>query len=147
MTSLEIRPRSARHHVPPEYTPRLKLRPKGNHDDYIDGAWWPRSGELATELPDLLAVLSIRLGPVQRVVYDPGCWSRAPKKTTVRGHTVELAAYPFHLRNTLYAFGTDGAVVVLRVIPSATDDDTAHTELMAAVTTQPAANPAGWDEE
>lgn len=30
----------------------------------IDGAWWPRTGRIAKELPELVAVLSSRLGEV-----------------------------------------------------------------------------------
>lgn len=147
MTPVQLRPRSARHLTPPEFTPRLRLKPKGNDADYIDGAWWPRSGELTAELPDLLAVLAIRLGPVQRIVYDPDGWSRTPQQMTVRDRAVRLDAYPFRSRNTMYVFGSDGAMIVLQVIASTTDDDTAHTALMAAVDLQPAASPPGWDEE
>jgi Family of unknown function (DUF5994) len=30
----------------------------------IDGAWWPRTGRIAAELPELVAVLSSRLGEI-----------------------------------------------------------------------------------
>ncbi|UAK32483.1 DUF5994 family protein [Nocardia asteroides] len=133
-TSAPLRPPYARHSVPPDYTPRLRLKPKAERGDYIDGAWWPRSTELTTELPDLLAVLTVRLGPVWRVVYDPTGWSDAPRQTTVHGgNTVRLDSYPFEMWNTMYVFGRDNDLIVLRVIPSATDDDVAHTALMAAV--------------
>ena len=41
--------------TPPEHTPRLRLKPKAPLSGYVDGAWWPRSDDLAAELPDLLA--------------------------------------------------------------------------------------------
>ncbi|MEU7634352.1 DUF5994 family protein [Nocardia sp. NPDC049220] len=134
MAPEQIRPQYARHRVPPDYTPRLRLKPKADRGGYLDGAWWPRSRELTTELPDLLAVLTVRLGPIWRVVYDPACWSDTPRQTTVKGHTVRLDPYPFELWNTMYVFGRDRDLIVLRVIPSSTADDTAHTALMAAVT-------------
>jgi hypothetical protein len=138
-TSALLRPPYARHSVPPDYTPRLRLKPKAERGDYIDGAWWPRSDELTAELPDLLAVLTVRLGPVWRVVYDPTGWSDAPRQTTVHGgYTVRLDSYPFEMWNTMYVFGRDNDLIVLRVIPSATDDDIAHTALMAAVTPESA---------
>ena len=59
-----------RHNTPPEHTPRLRLKPKAPQSGYVDGAWWPRSDDLAAELPDLLAVLSVRLGRIDRVLYN-----------------------------------------------------------------------------
>jgi len=52
---------------PPRLTLRLKLKPKAPTAGYVDRAWWPRSRDLSTELPALLAVLAIRLGGVARV--------------------------------------------------------------------------------
>ena len=45
----------------PQHTPRLRLKRKLPVTRYVDGAWWPHSDDLPTELPDLLAVLSVRL--------------------------------------------------------------------------------------
>ena len=67
-----------RHPTPPEHTPRLRLKPKAPHTGYVDGAWWPRSDDLTTELPDLLAVLSVRHGPIDRVLYKLNDWAKAP---------------------------------------------------------------------
>ncbi|NKY49854.1 MULTISPECIES: DUF5994 family protein [Nocardia] len=124
---------------PPEaavthHPPRLSLKPKNRHSDYIDGAWWPESADLATELPDLLAVLTIRLGPVDRIVYDPDGWSRPPRQMTVGSRSIGLEPYPFHLRNTMYVVGADTAVMVLRVILPSTDARAAHSQLVAAGT-------------
>jgi hypothetical protein len=44
-----------RHQTPPIHPPRLRLKPKAPQSGYVDGAWWPRSDDLSTELPDLLA--------------------------------------------------------------------------------------------
>jgi hypothetical protein len=41
---------------------RLTLR--GRLGDKLDGAWWPRTGVLARELPGLVAVLAVPLGHV-----------------------------------------------------------------------------------
>ncbi|WP_327114083.1 DUF5994 family protein [Nocardia sp. NBC_01730] len=138
VASAPLRPQSARHRVPPEYTPRLRLKAKTERGGYIDGAWWPRSGDLTAELPDLLAVLAVRLGPIWRVVYDPAGWSSAPRQLTVGDRAIRLDAYPFQLWNTMYVFGSDSDLIVLRVIPSATEDEPAHSALMAAVGREPA---------
>ena len=63
--------------TPPEHTPRLRLKPRAPHTGYVDGAWWPHSDDLTIELPDLLAVLAVRLGPIDRVVYKAGDWAEA----------------------------------------------------------------------
>ena len=64
----------------PEHTPRLRLKPKAPHSGYVDGAWWPRGDDLATELPDLLAVLSVRLGRIDRVMYNLNEWAKASQE-------------------------------------------------------------------
>ncbi len=53
-------------HTGPQNTPRLRLKPKAPSTGHVDGAWWPHSDDLAAELPDLLAVLSVRLGPIDQ---------------------------------------------------------------------------------
>ncbi|MBF6327650.1 DUF5994 family protein [Nocardia transvalensis] len=141
MAPLSIPRRSARHPVPPDYTPRLRLKPKADREGYLDGAWWPRSGKLTAELPDLLAVLAVRLGPIQRVVYDRASWSRVPRQLTVGNRAIQLDAYQFELGNTMYVYGSNGRMIVLRVIASTTDHDIAHSTLMAVVAREPATVP------
>ncbi|MFJ4651192.1 DUF5994 family protein [Nocardia sp. NPDC088792] len=119
-----------RYRTPPTHTPRLRLKPKNHGAEYLDGAWWPKSADLVGELPELVAALTIRLGPVDRVVYDQRDWPTPPTQTIVAGRMVRLEPYAFHLRRTMYIIGSDATVLVLRVIPPATDDDAAHTQLM-----------------
>lgn len=69
-----------RRHTPPVQTPRLRLKPKAPHSGYVDGAWWPHSADLTAELPDLLSVLSVRLGPIGRVIYNVNEWAKPPAK-------------------------------------------------------------------
>ncbi|WP_280330192.1 DUF5994 family protein [Nocardia wallacei] len=130
MAPLHIHRRTTRHHSPPDNKPRLRLRPES--DAYIDGAWWPRSGELTTELPGLLTFLEIRMGPIRRVVYDRASWAPAPPTSTVGGHEVQLDAYPFEAGNTMYVFGSDNSMLVLQVILSTTDDHSARSTLITA---------------
>ncbi|WP_146097635.1 DUF5994 family protein [Nocardia nova] len=114
--------------------PRLRLKPEGRHADYIDGAWWPRSTDLPTELPELLAALATRLSPVDRIVFDPNSWSAPPRQVTVGEHSISLEPYRFHLRNTMYVVGADSTVTVLRVILPITDRITADSEMADAAT-------------
>ncbi|WP_067683966.1 DUF5994 family protein [Nocardia miyunensis] len=130
MAPLDIRRRTTRHRGPPENTPRLRLEPES--DAYIDGAWWPRSGELTTELPGLLTFLEFRMGPVRRVVYDRESWTSAPPTLTVDHHEVQLDAYPFAAGNTMYVFGSDDNMLVLQVVRSTTDYYSARSTRVAA---------------
>ncbi len=55
------------------HTPRFRLKPTAHASGYVDGAWWPRSDDLTTELPGLIAVLSIRLGALPKAI-SLSCW-------------------------------------------------------------------------
>ncbi|MBF6210098.1 hypothetical protein IU469_21555 [Nocardia puris] len=94
--------------------PRLHLHPDAS--DYIDATWWPRSGVLVTELPDLLTALQLRAGPISRVVYDPTAWSEAERSLRMDDRVIRLDPYPFELFDTMYVYGTNGAVIVLQVV-------------------------------
>jgi hypothetical protein len=122
----------ARHHTPPEHTPRLRLKPKAPLSGYVDGAWWPRSDDLSSELPDLLAVLSVRLGAVDRVMYSLDEWSKAPLKLVTGGRAVRLDGYRRQPINTLEVLGVDRSRIALLVVPPGTEPDQAHTTMMNA---------------
>lgn len=73
---------------PPELSLRLGLKPQAPTAGYVDGAWWPRSRELSTELPALLAALAVRLGPIARVSYHLAGWDDSPRPLYVDGGRV-----------------------------------------------------------
>ncbi|QLY29250.1 DUF5994 family protein [Nocardia huaxiensis] len=137
MAAMRIRTYLTRSRERPSYPPRLALKPSGRPAGYLDGAWWPYSADLADELPDLLPVLTSRLGPVWRVVYDRQSWSRAPRRIIVDDRSVLLDAHAFELGNTMYLIGPGEAMLVLQVISSATDRDSAHATLTAAGSRRP----------
>jgi Family of unknown function (DUF5994) len=117
--------------TPPEHTPRLRLKPKAPTTGYVDGAWWPYSDDLPTEIPDLLAVLSVRLGPIDRVIYNLTEWASAPRKLPIDGRMVRLAGYHRQPVNTVEVLG-DHSKIVLLVVPARSDPDRAHDIMMAA---------------
>ena len=129
MTQQASRPAAGRH-----TTPRLRLKPKAARTGYVDGAWWPWSDNLAKELPDLLAVLSVRLGPIQRVMYNLGEWAIAPRKAVVGERVVRLDGYRRQPINTLEVLGANRERIVLMVVPPNTDPDDAHATMMTAAT-------------
>lgn len=118
----------------PAHTPRLRLKSKAPQSGYVDGAWWPHSDDLTAELPDLLAVLSVRLGRVDRVLYHLGAWAKAPRKLTTGGRAVRLDGYRLQPLNTIEVVGLDGGRgrVTLLVIPPRMDPEDAHTMMMTA---------------
>ncbi len=132
MTLQRGRNAASRKHKPPENTPRLRLKPKAPTTGYVDGAWWPHSDDLQTELPDLLAVLSVRLGPIERVIYNLAEWAKAPKKPLIDGRVVRLAGYFRQPPNTLQVIGVNRHKIELLVVPAQTDPDRAHDAMMAA---------------
>jgi hypothetical protein len=117
---------------PPEHTPRLRLKPKGPRTGYVDGAWWPRSDDLAAELPDLLAVLSVRLGRIDRVMYKLDEWAKSPAKLATGGRRVRLDGYRRQPINTVEVLGLNRNRISLLVVPPNADPDGAHDTLMAA---------------
>src|SRR5690242_7971677 len=120
----------------PAQTPRLRLKPKAPQSGYVDGAWWPHTDDLTTELPDLLAVLSVRLGRIDRVLYHLNAWAKAPRKLVTGGRAVRLDGYRLQPINTIEVLGLDGEHerLTLLVIPPHTDPDDAHSTMMTAAT-------------
>jgi Family of unknown function (DUF5994) len=123
---------AGRRHTPPVHTPRLRLKPKAPRSGYVDGAWWPRSADLTAELPDLLSVLSVRLGPIGRVIYNVNEWNRPPTKFETAGRSVRLDGYRLQPFNTVEVVGFDHHKIVLLVVSPQADPDQAHATLMAA---------------
>ncbi len=116
----------------PVHTPRLRLKPKAPQSGYVDGAWWPHSEDLAAELPDLLAVLSVRLGPIGRVIYNVNEWAKAPTKLATGGRAVRLDGYRLQPVNTIEVLGLDRNKIVLLVVSPHADPDQAHAIMMTA---------------
>jgi hypothetical protein len=132
VTHQEARMGVGRHPTPPEYTPRLRLKPKAPRTGYVDGAWWPWSDDLTNELPDLLAVLSVRLGRIERVMYNLGEWATAAAKAMLGERVVRLDGYRRQPINTLEVLGVNHDRIVLLVVPPNTKSDRAHATMMAA---------------
>ncbi|MDT5329996.1 MAG: hypothetical protein QOF31_1293, partial [Mycobacterium sp.] len=93
---------------------------------------WPRSDDLTHELPDLLAVLSVRLGRIERVMYNVGEWAKAPAKAMLGERAVRLDGYRRQPINTLEVCGVNRGRILLLVVPPDTNADQAHATMMAA---------------
>jgi Family of unknown function (DUF5994) len=103
---------------------RLKLKPKAPVCGYVDGAWWPRSRNLSVELPALLRVLAVRLGPVERGRYHLSDWdSPTPRRINLDGTVVRLAGYRAPPRNTIDVLTRAQTLTLLVVAPQASVQD------------------------
>ncbi len=119
--------------IPAERTPRLRMKPDTPHKGCVDGAWWPRTDDLTAELPDLIAVLSERSEPVDRVKYNVGDWATAPATLDVDGHAVHLDGNRRRPLSTvdIVCAGHRTRIVLLVVAPN-TQPDRAHATMVAA---------------
>jgi hypothetical protein len=63
---------------------------KGRPQNTLAGAWWPRSRELAREVPMLVAEFAELGVRVTRFVYNPSLWLIAPPKVAAGGRNVHL---------------------------------------------------------
>ncbi len=117
---------------PKRHALRLRLKPKAPTTGYVDGAWWPRSLDLPTELQALVEVLAIRLGRVERVSYHLGAWDAAPRRIDVDGRPLRLGGYRAQNPHTVDVVGSTGRRITLLVLPPSTAEATAHEVLMMA---------------
>jgi Family of unknown function (DUF5994) len=131
--SLQGRAGGGRRYPGPENTPRLLLKPKAPPTGYVDGAWWPHSDDLLKELPDLLAVLSVRLLAVSCVTYNVSEWATAPATLLTGGRAVRLEGNSLQPANTLEVLGINRTKIRLLVVPPhGVDPDLAHETMTAA---------------
>jgi len=116
----------------PQRTPRLRLKRKAAQSGYVDGAWWPHTDDLTAELPDLLAVLSVRLGRISRVLYNVNEWDSPPRRLVRDGWPVRLDGYRLQPIDTVEVLGLDGDRLTLAVVPARADPSEAHATMTAA---------------
>jgi hypothetical protein len=110
---------------------RLRLKPKAPTTGFVDGAWWPRTRDLPAELADLLGVLAVRLGPIERVSYHLGDWNPSVRKSIIGGSLVRLAGYRMQHPDTVDVLAARHRLTLL-VVPPATAPPVAHRMLRAA---------------
>ncbi|MFH9400915.1 DUF5994 family protein [Streptomyces sp. NPDC017638] len=79
-------------HAEPAAAPaaRLALKTDGTSRGLLDGAWWPRSRDLLSELPALTDVLEPLWGRITRIAVNPAHWPVIPREIPVDGHVVKV---------------------------------------------------------
>ncbi|WP_042163680.1 DUF5994 family protein [Streptomyces sp. NBRC 110035] len=69
---------------------RLTLKTDGTSRGLLDGAWWPRSRDLLSELPALTDMLDPLWGRITRIAVNPTYWPVVPRRVPVHGHLVKV---------------------------------------------------------
>jgi hypothetical protein len=110
---------------------RLALCDRASVEGAVDGAWWPNNCDLRTELPDLIAVFGLWIGPVHRVIYDPSVWLPAPSRVIRGNKVISIDPYQLVAPDTIYLIGTHSRDAVLFVLPPTSADDAARRVLRA----------------
>lgn len=111
---------------------RLRLKPKDAPPTTLDGAWWPRSHDLATELPSLIEVLAMRLGSITGVTYVKTEWDNAPRRLEIGGHVVHLDGLRAGTGHLVTVTGPEPHRVSLLVVPPGAPEAAGHDALITA---------------
>lgn len=116
----------------PDTDVRLRLKPAAPSSGYVDGSWWPRSRDLATELPTLLTAVTDQLGSTERVSYHLGDWDPVGRSVDVGGRfAVRLSGFRAQAADTIDVLGPQKRITLL-VIPPETSRRAADDALAAA---------------
>ncbi|MFJ3210310.1 DUF5994 family protein [Streptomyces flaveolus] len=122
--------------APPDVHPllRLRLAPHGVLPRRIDGVWWPRSRDLPTQLPQLLATLPTSWGAITGVTVNATAWSAAPGSMRVADQVVRLhrTAAP-HAPDTVVLLSPGHGRWDLLVVPPETSEEAAAPLMAAAL--------------
>jgi hypothetical protein len=117
---------------------RLSLRDRAESGSgFVDGAWWPRSRDLAVELPTLLAEVGKRAGRVERVAFGLSGWDAVDvRRLATRDGRIPLEGFRSIEEATVWLVvrGAGRSRVGLMVIPPDTDPDRAAELLERAGT-------------
>jgi hypothetical protein len=116
----------------PVAEPRLRLKPPAPATGHVDGAWWPRTRDLAAELPGLLAAVTGRLGRIDRVTYHLADWPAPHRRLVADGNVVRLEGFRSQESGTLTVIGWDRHRLTMLVIPPETGPDAAQHALATA---------------
>jgi hypothetical protein len=109
------------------------MKPEAPPSGVVDGPWWPRSHDLAEQLPALLTELWDRLGGVERVSYNLGAWPGAPRRISLSGHVVRLGGFRSQDPLSIDLVGKAGRrITTLLVVPVEASPEVAQAALAAS---------------
>ncbi|MFE2995252.1 DUF5994 family protein [Nocardia sp. NPDC059246] len=117
----------------PTRTPRLLLRDRDEQSGGVDGAWWPRTDNLTTELHDLVTALTARLGATARISFDWNWLSLSQRRIDAPDGIEVTGPLPGQPPQVMYVFGPHDRRLRLLVIDPATTADRADAQMRRAV--------------
>lgn len=110
------------------------LTPAPGRATTLDGAWWPRSRDLAAELPALVAELHRSRGVrVTRVAYSTDRWDAVPRRIAADGRLVRVGWFRAIDPNMVSLTDNGTGRLDLLVIPPGTPAATAEHAMALAV--------------
>jgi hypothetical protein len=118
--------------VPRPGTAVVRLETTHDRQGALDGAWWPRSRDVARELPGLVTALTEYLGPITRVGLDSDAWEELPTRMTIDGRVVHIDSFPVG-DDTVLITRSSRDLFSLVVVPPHATPDAAHAAMAAAV--------------
>ncbi|GAA4485324.1 hypothetical protein GCM10023094_39940 [Rhodococcus olei] len=119
--------------APATRTPRILLTQRSEHRASVDGAWWPRTSNLTTELHDLITALTLRLGPVTRVAFNWNTISTNQRLIDSPDGIAVSGPIPGQPTDVMCVFGENGSRMVLAVIASNTLADRGYDMMREAL--------------
>ncbi|MEU5952084.1 DUF5994 family protein [Streptomyces sp. NPDC047525] len=136
-------------------TALLRLETTRSREGLLDGAWWPRTRDIETELPALISVLTGYLGPITRVGVDASAWNSLPTRLVLDDRVVHLDSDPVGDDTILITRGDNDHFALLVVPPDTAanaareamaravraDNITQAAQILIATTPEPEASP------
>ncbi|MFI5687348.1 DUF5994 family protein [Streptomyces sp. NPDC051636] len=110
------------HQVAKPGTAVVRLETTHDRQGVLDGAWWPRSRDIAAELPALIAALTEHLGPVTRVGLDAAAWEELPTRLVIDDRVVHIDSFPVGDDTVLITRGDQDYFSLLVIPPHATPE-------------------------
>jgi Family of unknown function (DUF5994) len=110
---------------------RLELKPDRHGPTVLDGGWWPRSEDLATELPALIRTLDERHGRTRRIMLGAADWTASRPRQLVfgapeNGRIVHLGWFATQPAGLLTAISATGQRTDLLTVPPDTSEPEAR---------------------
>ena len=102
--------------------------------DRLDGAWWPRSRDLAVELADLVDHFPPRFGRIVSALFYPPDWDAGPRRVPAAGGDVKVGSSPRPDSHLIHLTTSDRTVLHVLVVPPGFTDDQGDEALLAAAT-------------
>jgi hypothetical protein len=112
----------ALHHAVKPGTALLRLATVQTREQVLDGAWWPRTRDIAAELPGLVFALTAHLGPILRIGLDADAWEELPTRLVIDGRVVHIDYFPVGDDTVLITRGDKDHFSLLVIPPHATPE-------------------------